>query len=74
MAVHAGKLWTTRATRNLSATVERLRVDRQLEEALNHGGDPLQLALVFGIDEKTAIRYAESARVLLGEAAEQSAQ
>ena len=49
MAVHAGKLWTTRATRNLSATLERLRVDRQLEEALNHGGDPLQLALVFGM-------------------------
>jgi hypothetical protein len=29
----AGKLWTTRATRNLTATLERLRVDRQLEEA-----------------------------------------
>jgi hypothetical protein len=26
------------------------------------------------VDEKTAIRYAESARVLLGEAAEQSLQ
>jgi hypothetical protein len=30
----AGKLWTTRATRNLIATLERLRVDRQLEEAV----------------------------------------
>ncbi|MET8453667.1 hypothetical protein [Streptomyces sp. NPDC005209] len=39
----AGKLWTTRATRNLSATLERLRVDRQLEEALAHGADPLPL-------------------------------
>ncbi|MER6916023.1 hypothetical protein ABT354_30480 [Streptomyces sp. NPDC000594] len=29
----ARKLWTTRATRNLTATLERLRVDRQLEEA-----------------------------------------
>jgi hypothetical protein len=47
----AGKLWTTRATRNLTATLERLRVDRQLEEALTHGADPLHLALVFGIDE-----------------------
>nr|WP_229867430.1 hypothetical protein [Streptomyces gelaticus] len=28
-----GKLWTTRATRNLTVTLERLRVDRQLEEA-----------------------------------------
>ncbi|MFJ2080573.1 hypothetical protein ACIOGW_35930 [Streptomyces anulatus] len=62
----AGKLWTTRATRNLTATLERLRIDRQLEEALTHGADPLHLALVFGIDEKTAIRYADSARKLLG--------
>jgi site-specific recombinase XerD len=61
----AGKLWTTRATRNLTATLERLRVDRQLEEALTHGADPLHLALVFGIDDKTAIRYADSARRLL---------
>ncbi|MFG2987364.1 hypothetical protein ACGFYQ_40095 [Streptomyces sp. NPDC048258] len=61
----AGKLWTTRPTRNLTATLERLRVDRQLEEALTHGPDPLHLALVFGIDEKTAIRYADSARRLL---------
>ncbi|MFD5496385.1 hypothetical protein ACFYY3_24025 [Streptomyces sp. NPDC001812] len=68
----AGKLWTTRATRNLTATLERLRVDRQLEEALTHGADPLHLA--FGIDEKTAIRYADSARALLGEAAEQASQ
>ncbi|MGY5061020.1 hypothetical protein ACWDFR_44450 [Streptomyces sp. 900105755] len=68
----AGKLWTTRATRNLTATLERLRVDRQLEEALTHRADPLHLALVFGIDEKTAIRYADSARALLAEAAEQA--
>lgn len=60
-----GKLWATEATRNLSANLERLRVDRQLEEALTHGPDPLHLALVFGIDEKTAIRYAASARQLL---------
>ncbi|MFI9604949.1 hypothetical protein ACIHCX_34800 [Streptomyces sp. NPDC052043] len=66
----AGKLWTTRATRNLTATLERLRVDRQLEEALTHGADPLHLALVFGIDEKTAIRYADSARRLLESSSE----
>ncbi|MGW7410824.1 hypothetical protein ACWGI9_45510 [Streptomyces sp. NPDC054833] len=70
----AGKLWTTRATRNLTATLERLCVDRQLEEALTHGADPLHLALAFGIDEKTAIRYADSARALLGEAAEKASQ
>lgn len=71
-SIHAGRPWTARATRNLTATLERLRVDRQLEEALTRGADPLHLALGFGIDEKTAIRYADSARALLEEAAEQA--
>ncbi len=51
--------------RGQAATLERLRVDRQLEEALAHGPDPLHLAAVFGLDPKTAIRYAENARLLL---------
>ncbi|MFD7785467.1 hypothetical protein ACFV4Q_20595 [Streptomyces nojiriensis] len=38
--------------RGQDATLERLRVDRQLEEALIHGPDPLRLAEVFGLDEK----------------------
>ncbi|MGH3809250.1 MAG: hypothetical protein ACRDRU_22045, partial [Pseudonocardiaceae bacterium] len=59
------KVWITNALRGLTATLERLRVDRQLEEALTHGPDPLHLATVFGIDEKTAIRYASTARQLL---------
>ncbi|MDX3633370.1 hypothetical protein OG920_03105 [Streptomyces europaeiscabiei] len=50
------------------------RLARQLEEPLTHGADPLHLAMVFGIDEKTAIRYADSARALLGEPAEQASQ
>ncbi|WP_405640542.1 hypothetical protein [Streptomyces uncialis] len=58
----AGKL---RATRNLTASLERLRVRRRLDQALTHGADPLHLALVFGIEEKTALRYADSARRLL---------
>jgi hypothetical protein len=58
---------------HLPATLERLRVDRQLEEALTHGPDPLHLAAVFGLDPKTAIRYAENARLLLETAAEQQA-
>jgi hypothetical protein len=37
----------------------------ELEEALIHGPDPLHLAVVFGLDDKTAIRYASSARQLL---------
>ncbi|MFI9617027.1 hypothetical protein ACIHCM_36115 [Streptomyces sp. NPDC052023] len=69
----AGKLWTTQATRKLSATLERLRVDRQLEEALTQGADSLHLPPAFGIDEKTAIRYADFARALLEQAAEHSA-
>ncbi|WP_433754713.1 tyrosine-type recombinase/integrase [Nocardia sp. CA-135398] len=51
--------------RGLPANLERLRIDRQLEEALACGGDPLHLAAVFGIDPSTAIRYATNARKLL---------
>ncbi|MGP8001940.1 MAG: hypothetical protein ACLPKI_32165 [Streptosporangiaceae bacterium] len=62
--------WLTESCRGLTATLERLRVDRQLEEALTHGADPLHLAAVFGIDDTTAIRYAAIARQLLDTAAE----
>ena len=51
----------------LTATLERLRVDRQ---PLTHGADPLHLATVFGIDDTTAIKYAAIARQLLETAAE----
>ena len=57
--------------RGQAATLERLRVDRQLQEALAHGPDPLHLAAMFGPDPKTAIRYAENARQLLITAAEE---
>lgn len=56
--------------RGHAATLERLRVDRQIEEALTHGPDPLHLAAVFGLDDKTAIRYANAARQILESAAE----
>ena len=59
------------ALRGQAATLERLRVDRQLQEALAHGPDPLHLAAMFGLDPKTAIRYAEDARQLLQTAAEE---
>lgn len=49
----------------LRATLDRLRVDRQLEEALSHGPDPLHLAAVFGISHHTAMRYSEAARQIL---------
>ena len=57
--------WLTETCRGLTATLERLRADRQLEEALTRGADPLHLAAVFGIDDTTAIRYATIARQLL---------
>ena len=59
--------WLTGSCRGLTATLERLRVDRQLEEALTCGADPLHLAAVFGIDDTTAIKYAAIARQLLAD-------
>ena len=63
--------WLTGSCRGLTATLERLRVDRQLEEALTCGADPLHLAAVFGTGDTTAIKYATIARQLLATAAEQ---
>jgi hypothetical protein len=51
--------------RGLPGTLDRLRIDRQLEEAIATGGDPLHLATVFGLSEATAIRYANNAQALL---------
>ncbi|MGV9879626.1 hypothetical protein [Streptomyces sp. NPDC003006] len=62
--------WISAPMRGQKATLERLRVDRQLEEAMVQGPDPLHLAEVFGLHEKTAMRYADSARALLDQAAE----
>ncbi len=56
--------WVNPILRGLPATIERLRIDRQLEEALASGADPLHLAAVFEISETTAIRYAANARQL----------
>jgi hypothetical protein len=63
--------WLTETCRGLTATLERLRADRQLEEALTCGADPLHLAAVFGLDPTTAIRYATIAHQLLQTPAEQ---
>ncbi|MFE2758182.1 integrase [Actinosynnema sp. NPDC059335] len=62
--------WLSDAIRGLPANLERLRMDRQLEEAVAHRADPLHIAAVFGVDEKTALRYANSARQLLATAIE----
>jgi hypothetical protein len=47
-----------RSLRGLPATLDRPRIDRQLEEALTCGADPLHLAVVFGLDDTTAVGYA----------------
>jgi hypothetical protein len=65
-----GKVWLTKAFWGLEATLERLHADRQLEESLVRGPDPLHLAAVFGIHHNTAIRYANAARQLLTTMAE----
>ncbi|MEV8546988.1 hypothetical protein [Streptomyces sp. NPDC051572] len=72
-AVGTGRVsnhWISAPMRGQEATLERLRVDRQLEEAMVRGPDPLHLAEVFGLHEKTAMRYADSARALLQQVAE----
>ena len=51
--------------RPLGITLEKLRIERRLEEAIHTEGDALQIAELFGIDPSTAIRYAASARALL---------
>ncbi len=68
-----GKVWLTKAFCGLEATLERLHADRQLEESLVRGPDPLHLAAVFGIHQNTAIRYANAARQLLTTMAEEQA-
>jgi hypothetical protein len=53
--------------RGLPATIERLRIEWQLDEALANGADPLHVAAVFGISDTAAIRCAANARTLLDE-------
>lgn len=48
----------------LSVTLEQLRIDRQLEEALAVGANPPRVAAVFGVTEDTALVYAARARAL----------
>jgi len=55
------------ALRGLPATLQRLRIDRQLEEAIAADGGPLQVAEVFGLSEDSAVRYGTNARLLLHE-------
>ncbi|MFE7392368.1 ATP-binding protein [Streptomyces sp. NPDC057582] len=71
-ASRAGNHWICAPMRGQEATLERLRVDRQFEEAVLKGPDPLHLAEVFGLDEKTAMRYTTTS-ALVNELAEADA-
>jgi hypothetical protein len=48
-----------------TATLDRVRSDRWLEEALSRGPDPLHLSAVFGISTSSAMRYAQAAKSIL---------
>jgi hypothetical protein len=62
-----GDWWLEKPWKGLGISLKRISMDRQLEEALNRGPDALHLAVLFGIGERTAMRYAEAARRLLTE-------
>jgi hypothetical protein len=53
-------------------SLDHIRRDRILQEALATGGDPFHLALVFNIDHTNAMAYANAARSLLSSPAEQA--
>ena len=62
--------FATTSLRGQAATLER-PAPAEPGEALAHGPGPLHLAAVFGLGPKTAIRYAENARLLLTTRAEE---
>ncbi len=51
--------------RHRGISLEHIRRDRILHEALATGADPLHLTLIFNIDHTTAMSYAGAARKLL---------
>ena len=57
------KVWLTESFRGQAATLERLRVHRQLDEALTQGPDPLHLASMFGLDPKSRCLLPVLARI-----------
>lgn len=52
-------------------SIDRIRADRILHEALTAGPDPLHLSLVFNISHDTAFRYSKVAEQLLSDELEQ---
>jgi hypothetical protein len=58
--------WPRDQFRGLPTTLDRIRMDRYLEELLTHGPDPLHCQAVFGASSATAVRYAAAAAALRG--------
>lgn len=65
--------WLGLTFRGLPATLDQLRIDRCLDEAIVSGADPLHVALVLNLCETTAIRYAAAARQILATGVETQA-
>lgn len=58
--------------RQTGVTLDRMRMDRYLEEALTYGPDPLHIQSMFGLSEPAAIRYTNHAKRLIGPTADPS--
>lgn len=59
--------WPRDQFHGLPTTLDRIRIDRYLEELLTHGPDPpLHCQAVFGVSAATAVRYAAAAAALQG--------
>ncbi|WP_442817874.1 hypothetical protein [Streptomyces sp. NBC_01591] len=68
----AGLHWLGDQFRETGVTLNQIRMDRQLEEALTRGPDALHLVAVFGISERAAMRYANAAKAFLESILEQN--
>lgn len=58
-----GMFWMDKLVKQLPVSVDRLRQDRILEEALANGADPLHLAHVFSLAAKTSLRYTSAVAI-----------
>lgn len=56
----AGQTYVKTAVAGLPVTLSGLRADRLVCEALDSGGDPLRIALMFGMSAEAATGYAKS--------------
>ncbi|MGW4914549.1 hypothetical protein [Streptomyces sp. NPDC004270] len=62
-----GTFWMDKLVKKLPASVDRLRQDRILEQALANGADPLHLAHVFSLGAKTSLRCTSTVAISAAE-------